>query len=58
MIKDQVLSAEKLAEVIVPIITNNELRSRMRTKAIELHHPGSDKLIADIICAARAGKSD
>ncbi len=58
LIKDQVLSAEKLAEVIVPIITNNELRSRMRTKAIELHHPGSDKLIADIICAARAGKSD
>lgn len=58
LVKDQVLSTEKLAESIVPIITDNELRSRMRSKAIELHHPGSDKLIADIVCAIATGKSD
>ena len=58
LIRDQVLTAEKLAESIVPIITSNELRLSMSKKATELHHPGSDKEIADIICAICTGKSD
>lgn len=58
LIRDQVLTAEKLAESIVPIIKNSDLRSIMSKKATELHHPGSDKLIADIICAICSGKSD
>jgi UDP-N-acetylglucosamine--N-acetylmuramyl-(pentapeptide) pyrophosphoryl-undecaprenol N-acetylglucosamine transferase len=58
LIADQVLTAKKLAEEIVPIITDKGLRSIMSKKAIELHHPGSDKLIADIICAICSGKSE
>jgi UDP-N-acetylglucosamine--N-acetylmuramyl-(pentapeptide) pyrophosphoryl-undecaprenol N-acetylglucosamine transferase len=58
LIRDQELSAETLAESIVPIISNNDLKSRMGNKAHELHRAGSDKLISDIVCAICSRKKD
>lgn len=58
LIKDQLLTAKKLAESIIPIITDPELRASMSKKASELHHLGSDRVIADIICAICPEKSE
>lgn len=50
LISDQTLTAKKLAESIVPIIHDDELRMKMSRCTAELHHPDSDIMIADIIC--------